>query len=130
MGLTAPIIFSAAKTDNELDNDLNKGVIIYPGSVMPGENGELFLTGHSSVYPWNKTQYGKVFAALDKLEKGDIVTVNYNNKQYNYVIKSKHISLPKDVALQSASKPTLTLMTCWPIGTSLKRLIVEGELVN
>jgi LPXTG-site transpeptidase (sortase) family protein len=130
MGLTAPIILSAAKTDKELNNDLNKGVIIYPGSVMPGENGELFLTGHSSVYPWNKTQYGRVFAALDKLEKGDIISISYNDKQYDYIIESKHVSLPKDVSLQSAPGPTLTLMTCWPIGTNLKRLIVEGKLVN
>ncbi len=131
IGLEAPIITSQANTDKELNQDLNKGVIIYPGSDMPGVIGTLFLTGHSSVYPWNKTPYGKVFAKLNNLEKGDRVVVYYNQQKFEYQIDNKQIKAPGDVMLVHATdKAKITLMTCWPIGNNTKRLILEGSLVE
>jgi len=131
IGVEAPIITSQAKTDKELNQDLNKGVIIYPGSDMPGEIGNLFLTGHSSVYPWNKTPYGKVFAKLNSLEKGDRVVVYYNQQKFEYQIDNKQIEAPQDVMLVHATDKTrITLMTCWPIGNNTKRLVLEGSLVE
>jgi sortase (surface protein transpeptidase) len=34
--------------------ELEKGIIRYPGSAKPGENGSSFIFGHSSNFPWIK----------------------------------------------------------------------------
>lgn len=131
ISLTAPLIFSQGKSEKEIDADLNNGIVAYPGSVKPGEIGNLFLTGHSSVYPWNHTAYGKVFAALDKLEAGDKVIIYYNRHKFEYKITNKYVALTKDVGLvHPNNEAKITLFTCWPIGTNLKRLVLEGTLIN
>lgn len=130
ININAPLIQATGSTQKELNAALNQGVIIYPGSAMPGQNGEVFLSGHSSIYPWVKTQYGQVFALLDKLEKGDVVSLVFNNRQHDYRITGKQVLNANQVKIQSGYEPKLTLMTCWPIGTSLKRLVVTGELIK
>lgn len=130
INVQAPLVFAGGTTQKELNNALNQGVIIYPGSALPGQDGEVFLSGHSSSYPWVKTQYGQVFTLLDKLEAGDTVSLIYNHSQYDYRITGKQILAPKDTKINSTSGPTLALMTCWPIGTALNRLVVRGELIR
>ncbi|HCX27812.1 MAG TPA: hypothetical protein DHI91_01590 [Candidatus Portnoybacteria bacterium] len=130
LGLDVPLVPSSGTTQTELNAALNQGVIIYPGSALPGQAGEVFLSGHSSVYPWVKTEYGQVFALLDKLETGDVVSLIYDRYQYDYQITGKQILSPKDTRITMTSQPALTLMTCWPIGTSAKRLVVHGELIK
>jgi hypothetical protein len=34
--------------------ELENGIIRYPGSAKPGENGTSFIFGHSSNFPWVK----------------------------------------------------------------------------
>lgn len=131
LGVRAPLIFAQSDKQKELNADLNRGVVAYPGSVKPGEIGNLFLAGHSSAYPWSNTQYGQIFATLDKLEAGDRVIVYYNQRKFEYEIENKYLISPKDLKLvhpENYSK--ITLSTCWPIGTDLKRLVVEGTLVK
>jgi LPXTG-site transpeptidase (sortase) family protein len=130
INVQAPLVFASGTTQKELNNALNQGVIIYPGSALPGQDGEVFLSGHSSSYPWVKTQYGQVFTLLDKLEAGDIVSLIHNHSQYDYQIIGKQILAPKDTKITLTNEPTLTLMTCWPIGTALNRLVVRGELIR
>jgi sortase A len=106
-------------------------VAIYPGSVPSGQIGNFFLVGHSSVYPWDKTKYGQVFAALDKLKIGDTAVIYLQRRKYEYKITNKYTVAPKDIRLvHPASEAKITLMTCWPIGTSLKRLIIDGVLTD
>ena len=131
IGLTAPLIFSLRTTQKEIEADLNNGAVAYPGSVLPGKIGNLFITGHSSIYPWNHSAYGKVFAALDKLEAGDQVIVYYEKRKFEYKITNKYIARAQDVRLvHPDSEAKITLFTCWPIGTNLKRLVIEGTLVK
>ncbi len=129
--LNAPLIYAQSADQRELNQDLNSGVVIYPGSDQPGKIGNFFLTGHSSVYPWNKTIYGQVFAAIDKLEIGDTAVIYLQQHKYEYKITNKYTVTPKDVQLvHPTNEAKITLMTCWPIGTNLKRLIVEGKLIK
>ncbi len=130
LNIEAPLVLANGTSQNELNSALNQGVIFYPGSALPGQNGEVFLSGHSSVYPWNKTPYGQVFTLLDKLEAGDTVSLIYNHRQYDYLITNKEILPPNQVKISATSEPRLTLFTCWPIGTSFKRLLVRGELIR
>lgn len=130
INVRAPLVFATGTSQKELNDALNQGVIIYPGSALPGQRGEVFLSGHSSIFPWVKSAYGQVFTLLDKLEAGDIVSLIYNHYQYDYRIVGKQVLAAKDTKISSTNQPTLTLMTCWPIGTALKRLVVRGELIR
>lgn len=130
LGVRAPLVLAGGTTQKELNEALNQGVIIYPGSAWPGENGEVVLSGHSSIYPWVKTQYGQVFTLLDKLQAGDTVSLIYNHRQFDYQITKQEILNPNQVKISSSDQPALKLTTCWPIGTSAKRLVVYGELIK
>ena len=129
--IEAPLVFASGTSKKELNAALDQGVVIYPGSKLPGEPGEVFLTGHSSVYPWNKTPFGQVFTLIDKLEAGDIATLYYGQYKYDYKMTKKSQVKPNEVHLNAQTgQNTLVLMTCWPPGTTLKRLLVEGVEVE
>jgi sortase A len=118
--------------ENIFMTELEKGVVRYPGSAAPGEKGNAFVFGHSSNYPWMKGNYNEVFALLDNVEFGDQIIVFYNQKKFVYTVREKKIVRPGDVkALERNPEATeLSLMTCWPIGTTLKRMLVFAELTE
>ena len=97
--------------------DLENGVVRYPSSVKPGENGNTFIFGHSSNFPWINGDYNDVFALLDTLEYGDEIIIYYEQKKYVYKIRKKQVIDPNNVCVitKHTLKPYLTLMTCWPI---------------
>ena len=130
LGIRAPLVSAAGTSQKELDEALNQGVIFYPGSALPGQNGEMVLAGHSSVWPWVKTEYGQVFTLLDKLTSGDTVSIIYNNRQYDYQITGQEILNPNQVKISDTDRQVIKLTTCWPVGTTLKRLVVYGELIE
>ncbi len=107
----------------------------YRGSSLPGEVGNVFIYGHS-VLPWffNPKNYKTIFSTLDKLDIGDTVYIWYNNKRLSYQISAKKIVYPEEVnplanvAPEFLNDSTVTLMTCVPPGTKLKRLLVIGTL--
>ena len=117
--------------ENIFMEELQKWVVRYPGTSLPWQTGNAFIFWHSSNYPWMKGQYNDVFALLDKLSPGDEIIVYYWQKKFTYTMKEKTVVKPGNVkALQSRdpNKKELSLMTCWPIGTNLNRLIVFAEL--
>ncbi len=116
--------------ENIFMKELEKGVVRYPGTSRPGEKGNAFVFGHSSNYPWMPGQYNDVFALMDHLDFGDEITVYYGQKKFVYVVREKKIVKPGDVKIlnRDQDKKELSLMTCWPIGTTLRRMIVFAEL--
>lgn len=107
--------------------ELRKGVVRYPGTARPGEVGNTFIFGHSSNYPWVKSEYNDVFALLDTLQNGDEVIIFYNQKKFVYRMTDRAIVKPGDMKALESRDPTkkeLALMTCWPIGTTLERIIL------
>ncbi|MDD3793821.1 MAG: sortase [Candidatus Gracilibacteria bacterium] len=121
---------------NELNNifmkELENGIIRYPGSAKPGENGVSFIFGHSSNLPWMKGDYNEVFSTLDNLVFNDEVIIYYGQEKYTYKIREKKVIKPGDVSVlkRNNDKSEISLMTCRPVGTTLNRLIVTGELVK
>ncbi|PID83732.1 hypothetical protein CSB09_04670 [Candidatus Gracilibacteria bacterium] len=113
--------------------ELKKGVVRYPGTAKPGQKGNAFIFGHSSNYPWIPSKYNNVFALLDKVQNGDKVIVYYDGKKYIYKITDRAIVKPGDVKVlrsRDKDKKEIALMTCWPIGTTLERIIIFGSLVE
>ncbi len=127
----APIMFPKDPSDKVLLEQLKHGVVHYPGTAMPGETGNCFITGHSSNYWWIKSKYNTVFTLLPKLVVGDKVIVYYKQKKYIYEAKEiKEVSPNETSVLNPTDTPTLTLMTCVPIGTNLRRLIVKCSQIS
>ena len=118
--------------ENEIQDALKGGVLHYPGTSKPGEFGNTFLTGHSSYYPWDDGNYKDVFANLKSLNIGDEYYIYHNQKKFHYkVIETKEV-YPTDINVldQPQNKKLSTLMTCWPLGTTLKRIIVVAEEIS
>ena len=137
IGKNIPLIDIKQKSvsgQKELENifmkELEDWVVRYPWSTKPGKPGNTFIFGHSSNYPWIKWDYNDVFANLGKLNYWDKVIVYYGQNKYIYKIKTKKVISPKDtkVLKRNKNKDELTLMTCWPVGTTLNRLLVIWEL--
>ena len=103
----------------------------YRGSEIPGETGNSFIYGHS-VLPWffNPKNYKTIFSTLEKLEAGDKILIEINEEKLTYVVENKETLNPESVDPLKEFKPkflnesTITLMTCVPPGTKLKRLLV------
>jgi sortase A len=98
--------------------ELRKGVVRYPDTARPGEVGNVFIFGHSSNYPWVKSEYNDIFALLDTLKDGDDVVIFYGQKKFTYRITDRAIVKPGDMEVLESRDPTkkeLALMTCWPI---------------
>lgn len=133
ISISAPIIFSTTTDKSYLAKDLNSGVIYYPGSVYPGQAGQIVILGHSAPAGWPKIKYDWVFTDLDKLEGGDSVFINLDNNQYKYIVRQKKIikrgaDVPSDGLAQD--KNILTLISCWPPGKDYQRIAVQAELVS
>ena len=111
--------------------ELENGIIRYPGSALPWDTGNSFIFWHSSNFPWLNGDYNDVFALLDNVTYDDEVIVYYGQQKYVYKITKKEVISPGDVEVLKSKDPDLselTLMTCWPIGTTYNRLVVVGEL--
>jgi len=129
IGVKAPIGWDT--TSEQISSELEKHVVHVQGSVKPGENGNIFLTGHSSNYWWKKGEFNTVFALLPELKKDDQVVVTYKGKFYYYKISSTLEVKPSEVGKYfSSSQSQLTLMTCIPVGTNLKRLLIFATPVQ
>lgn len=107
-------------------NSLSKGVGHYVGygTVYPGENGHLVLSGHRDT----------VFRGLGNLKAGDKVLVQYQGYIYVYQIRKYWITDANDrTVIVPMDQPVLTLTTCYPfdyIGDAPDRYIIQADLVE
>ena len=134
LNLKVPLFWT--QNVNDFESELPNGLVHYPGTAMPGEIGTAYISGHSSNYAWIKGNYNKVFANLDKLKQYDsfsIVVTDSTGKKvtYHYVVTGCGIYTADDQSqFASTGKSVVALSTCWPVGTSAKRLVVFGELTQ
>ncbi|MFA6973606.1 MAG: sortase [Parcubacteria group bacterium] len=132
--VVAPMVWSNNELEKDMLADLEKGLSHFSKTAAPGQNGNMIVSGHSSNYVWAKGDYNHIFKNLNDLEKGDFVTVKTSQKNgriitYRYQITDKFITAPNDAEIfEGATNPVLTLSTCWPLGTTLKRVIIKAAL--
>jgi len=132
ISIEAPIVFAQSSVKADITEDLNSGVVYYPGSVYPGQIGQIVILGHSAPAGWPKTKYEWVFSDLEDLEIGDEILIDLNNKQYTYMVKQTTIvARGEDVPTYTSdtSNSILTLISCWPPGKDYQRIAVQAELV-
>ncbi len=130
LNLQVPLVWSS--DPSEFDKDLSRGVVHYPGTAMPGEQGTIYVSGHSSDYIWKRNQFAQIFSKLNVLQAGDDVFVDVydvsgNTHTFRYQVTVKKVYSPNDQAQfidNTANK--INLSTCWPIGTTKDRLVVTA----
>lgn len=128
LDLDVPIVWDSPE-DKFLEN-LQFGVAHYKGTAKSGEEGNVFIAGHSSSYWWQRGPYSAIFSVIGRLEPGDEILITYNNKVFVYQVTEKFVVKPSQIeVMQPTETPILTLMTCTPIGTAINRLIIRADQV-
>ncbi|OGD91186.1 hypothetical protein A3D07_02040 [Candidatus Curtissbacteria bacterium RIFCSPHIGHO2_02_FULL_42_15] len=111
----------------------DKYLALFPGSAIPGDVGNSFITGHSILPQFaDPTNYKAIFTELPKLEIGDEVLVNLDDKTIRFVVQYSKVVEPDDLSVLgpiTQNGRNLTLMTCVPPGTNTKRLVVVASLL-
>ncbi len=116
----------------EYQQRLTQGVAHAKGSPLPEQGGNTFLFAHSSDNFYNANRYNSVFYLLHKLENEDVFYLVKDEVIYKYEVNEKSIVNPDQITYltEPTKEDKATLMTCWPPGTTLNRLIIVGKLVS
>jgi LPXTG-site transpeptidase (sortase) family protein len=129
LGRTLTILNPASRSVSSLDTALLSGVARHPDSATLGEDGNIFILGHSSYLPVVHNKNYQAFNGIQTLTYGDIIRVDSTTTEYIYrvekVYKAKASALVIPVA--EAGKH-LTLATCNSFATTDDRFIVEATL--
>lgn len=91
------------------ENNVDKNIMVIQESSYPDvDKGNLIIAGHSG------TGWNAYFNDLYRLQTGDIATVQYKNKKYNYKIVNiyKQKKVGTIAIYRDYNKTTLTLVTC------------------
>lgn len=130
--VSAPLIFIEDSDEEKVYKSLDKGVVHYPDSVLPGEKGQTIILGHSAPPNWPEINYDDVFSRLDKLDKGDEVFVYFDHQEYVYSVIKKIFLEKGEESYKDGltnSNNMLILISCWPPGEDYRRIAVQAELI-
>lgn len=113
-------------------NSFDTSLAQLPGTALPGEVGNVFVTGHSTIpQAFDIKNYKTVFTRLPDIKRGEQIIVEAGGQRFEYEVKGLKVVSPKEVWVINPPDQTgryLSLMTCVPPGLYLKRLIVLTEL--
>ncbi|UYG93820.1 class D sortase [Cytobacillus firmus] len=106
------------------EDELEKGVGHYAGSVMPGEKDNSVLSGHRDT----------VFRKLGEVGEGDILEVTTKAGTFEYrVNKVRIVDADDRTVIVPKPRAMLTVTTCYPfdfIGDAPQRYILVAHLVS
>ncbi len=106
---------------------LRKGVWKLPHTSTPDNGGNTVVVGHRFTY---KNPKG-VFYHLDKVKKGDPITLHWQGKAYDYRVTDIKVVPANDVSVeQNTLGPRLTIYTCTPLWSVKNRLVIIAEPVE
>lgn len=133
LSANAPVIADVDWRDSAVyQRALTKGVAHAQGTSYPGMPGNIFIFSHSGVDFYEANRYNALFYLLNKLVPGDEIYLFYKRQKFTYEVTEQKTVSPENVEYLKGDpgKQTLTLMTCWPAGTTLSRLIVIADQVE
>jgi sortase A len=105
---------------------LKKGVWHLPHTSSPDKGGNTVLVGHRFTYNGQA-----VFYHLDKVQKGDPITLAWEGKLYRYEVANVKVVPPTEVSIEANTKePMLTIYTCTPLLTAKDRLVIQAKLIG
>jgi len=102
---------------------LRRAVGHVPGTALPGEPGNVAITGHRDTF----------FRALRNIREDDEITLMTLNGSYRYRVDSMKVVEAEDTqVLNDSDESILTLVTCYPfyfVGPAPKRFIVRAHRI-
>ena len=108
---------------------LQRGPGHYPGTTLPGEEGNFAVAGH-------RVTYARPFHNLEEIRPGDEVHVwDRSGARHVYEVVGTEIVHPSETWVLGddpleTGRPTITLTTCHPKFSNRERMIMFGELVE
>ncbi|WP_416151590.1 class D sortase [Salipaludibacillus sp. HK11] len=104
------------------EDELDKGVGHFSGSVLPGENDNSVLAGHRDT----------VFRRLGEVGINDLLIVTTSAGEFTYKVKKVRIVDEDDrTVIVPRPRATLTVSTCYPftfVGSAPERYVLVAEL--
>jgi sortase A len=125
VGKDAEVVFEGVGHE-----DLKRGPGHYPKTALPGQVGNMVISGH-------RTTYGAPFNRIDELAVGDAVVLETRESWFTYRVVRQQIVRPTAIEVTypvpgdrsaTPTKKLLTLTTCNPKYSAKQRLIVTAEL--
>ncbi len=118
LGLSAMVVEGMDRTT------LRRGVGHIPGTALPGEAGNVGLSGHRDTF----------FRPLKDLKIKDEIQLATLKGDFRYEVESLRVVDPADVGVLAPSHDNvLTLVTCYPffyIGNAPKRFVARARQVS
>lgn len=106
------------------EDELEKGVGHYAGSVLPGEDDNSVLSGHRDT----------IFRELGEVGKGDLLITKTEAGTFTYKVRKVRIVDADDrTVIVPKPKATLTVTTCYPfsyIGSAPERYVLVADLLK
>jgi sortase A len=105
-------------------DDLRRAPGLLDGTALPGERGTTAIAGH-------RTTYGAPFRHLDRLRRGDRLTVAMPYGTVRYAVEGKRIVDPGDVGvLRTVGHSRLALIACHPLFSAARRIVVYAAEIG
>lgn len=133
IGADATIIANVDPTNKTAyQNALKRGVAHALGTSFPGQKGVTYLFAHSTDTIFNVPRYNAVFYLLGEMKQGDRIVIFFAGRRYDYYVTETKITEAKDVSYftMKTDEQILVLQTCYPPGTTWKRLLVIAKPVS
>ncbi len=103
---------------------LRRAVGHIPGTAVPGQTGNIALTGHRDTF----------FRPLRNIRPDDVITLTTLQGEYRYRVLATKVVSPDNVSvLDPGRNEILTLITCHPfyfVGAAPNRFIVRAERIQ
>ena len=101
---------------------LRKGPGHYPRTAVPGMGRTVAIAGH-------RTTFLAPFKTIDRLRRGDRITVRMPYGRFIYEVARTRIVTPTDVwVTRDTGREQLVLMACHPLYSAEKRIVVFATL--
>jgi sortase A len=115
---------SVMVTEGDDHRTLRRAVGHIPGTALPGQIGNIALTGHRDTF----------FRPLRNIRIDDIVALSTLQGEYRYRVLATQVVSPDHVSvLDPGRNEILTLITCHPyyfVGAAPNRFIVRAERIQ
>jgi sortase A len=130
--VSEPVIANVDPTNKDAYNQaLTLGIAQAAGTNLPGRGGLGYYFAHSSNVSLRSSSRNAIFYLLGKLNPGDDVFLWHEGEKFAYRVTESKVVAADDLSFlhEVGDSERIVLQTCWPIGTSLKRLLVFANRV-
>lgn len=133
LGINTGVVPSVnVKNENIYKTALKDGVAHAEDTPYPNEPGTTYIFGHSTNSILNISRYNAVFYPLQYIKEGDDIVVFYQGELFPYKVTEKKLVDAEDISylVPQTKEKKLVLQTCWPPGTTWKRLVVIANPIE